>query len=53
MDFDKVYDSTDRKVLIEKLIEYIFPRKLIRLIQMNLLNNKGKVNIQERSLISK
>lgn len=46
IDYKQAYDSIDRKVLIETLIQFYVPRKLIRLIQMTLTKNKGKVTIQ-------
>ena len=46
IDFKKAYDSIDRKAMEEPLIQLFVPRKLIRLVQMTLDNNKGKVAIQ-------
>ena len=46
IDFKKAYDSIDRKAMVEALIQLFVPRKLIRLVQMTLDNNKGKVAIQ-------
>ncbi|KAJ4433364.1 hypothetical protein ANN_15623 [Periplaneta americana] len=45
-DFKEAYDSIDRNSLIEILIDYYVPRKLIRLTQMTLKHNKGRVVIQ-------
>ena len=48
MDFKEAYDSIDRNSLIETLIDFYVPRKLIRLIQMTLKYNKGRVVIQNK-----
>ena len=46
VDYKQAYDSINRKTLIETLTQFYVPRKLIRLIQMTLINSMGKVTTQ-------
>jgi sorting nexin-29 len=46
IDFKQAYDSIYRNKLMEILYSFGIPRKLVRLVKMNLTHTKGKVIIQ-------
>jgi len=45
MDFKKAYDSVRREVLYKILIEFGFPRNLVRLIKMGLTETYSRVRV--------
>jgi len=45
IDFKKAYDSVSREVLYKILIEFGIPRKLVRLIKMNLTETYSRVQV--------
>jgi len=45
IDFEKAYDSVRRKILYNILIEFGFPRKLVRLIKMCLTETYNRVRV--------
>ena len=45
IDFKKAYDSVRREVLYKILIEFGFPRKLVRLIKMSLTETYSRVRV--------
>jgi hypothetical protein len=47
IDFKKAYDSVRREVLLNILIEFGIPMKLVRLIKMCLNETNGKVHTGE------
>jgi len=47
IDFKKAYDSVRREVLYKILIEFIIPRKLVRLIKMSLTETYSRVWVGE------
>ena len=45
IDFEKAYDSVNREVLYNILIEFCIPRKLVRLIKMCLTETYSRVRV--------
>ena len=45
IDFKKAYDSVRREVLYEILIEFVIPRKLLRLIKKSLTETYSRVQV--------
>jgi len=45
IDFRKAYDSVRKEVLYKILIEFAFPRKLVRLIKMGLTETYSRVRV--------
>jgi len=48
IDFKKAYDSVRREVLYKILIEFGIPRKLVRLIKMNLTETYSRVRVGKK-----
>lgn len=47
IDFKKTYDSIHRKILINILIEYNFPQKLVKLIESCMMETFIKIRVGE------
>jgi len=45
IDFKKAYDSVGREIIYKILIEFVIPRKLVRLIKMSLTETCSRIRV--------